>query len=56
MRAARVPIDREWLEEELAELERLAGEGDTLGVVTRLTAMMRDQPRTGAAMLEDTLH
>jgi FlaA1/EpsC-like NDP-sugar epimerase len=56
MRAARVPIDREWLEEELAELERLAGEGDTLGVVTRLTAMMRDQPRTGAAVLEDTLH
>ena len=56
MRAARVPIDRTWLEDELAELERLVAEGDTLGVVTKLGAMMREQQRTGAAVLEDTLH
>jgi FlaA1/EpsC-like NDP-sugar epimerase len=56
MRAARVPIDRAWLEDELAGLERLVAEGDTLGVVTKLGAMMRDQQRTDAAVLEDTLH
>ena len=56
MRAARVPIDRAWLEEELAELERLVAEGDTLGVVARLGAMVRTQQRTGSAVLEDTLH
>ncbi len=56
MRAARVPIDRAWLEDELADLERLVAEGDTLGVVTKLGAMMRDQQRTGSAVLEDTLH
>ena len=53
---ARSPIDRAWLEDELADLERLVAEGDTLGVVTKLGAMMREQQRTGAAMLEDTLH
>ena len=56
MRARRVPIDREWLEDELAGLERLVGEGDTLNVVKKLGTMMREQQRTGAAMLEDTLH
>jgi FlaA1/EpsC-like NDP-sugar epimerase len=56
MRARRVPIDREWLEDELAGLERLVAEGDTLGVVTKLATMMREQRRTGAALLEDTLH
>ncbi len=55
-RAARAPIDRAWLEDELAELERLVAEGDTLGVVSKLGAMMREQQRTGAAVLEDTLH
>jgi FlaA1/EpsC-like NDP-sugar epimerase len=56
MRARRVPIDREWLELELTELERLVAEGDTLNVVAKLGTMMREQQRTGAAMLEDTLH
>jgi FlaA1/EpsC-like NDP-sugar epimerase len=56
MRAARAPIEREWLEAELAELERLVGEGDTLAVVAKLGAMAREQRRTGAAVLEDTLH
>ena len=31
-------------------------EGDTLNVVKKLGTMMREQQRTGAAMLEDTLH
>jgi FlaA1/EpsC-like NDP-sugar epimerase len=57
MRAARPAIDRDWLESALADLERLVDEGDTLGVVTRLGAMIREPLRTGAdAVLEDTLH
>jgi FlaA1/EpsC-like NDP-sugar epimerase len=56
MRAARAPIDREWLKDRLAELERLVAEGDTLGVVSKLGAMTREQRRTGVALLEDTLH
>ena len=39
-----------------ALLQRLVADGDTLGVVTRLGAMMREQQRTGSAVLEDTLH
>ncbi|HZT90973.1 MAG TPA: nucleoside-diphosphate sugar epimerase/dehydratase [Gaiellaceae bacterium] len=57
MRAARPPIDSAWLDAELGELERLAEEGDTLGVVAKLGAMVREPVRTGAeAVLEDTLH
>jgi FlaA1/EpsC-like NDP-sugar epimerase len=57
MRAARAAIDRGWLEESLAELERLADEGDTLGVVAKLNSMVKEPRRTGAeAVLEDTLH
>jgi FlaA1/EpsC-like NDP-sugar epimerase len=56
MRAARPPIDAGWLEEELTELERLVEEGDTLGVVSRLSTMVREPRRGGAAVLEDTLH
>jgi FlaA1/EpsC-like NDP-sugar epimerase len=56
MRAARAPIDRAWLEDELSDLERLVAEGDTLGVVAKLGAMTREQRRAGAAVLEDTLH
>ena len=57
MRAARPAIDRGWLEESLADLERLVEEGDTLGVVTRLSAMIKEPLRTGTeAVLEDTLH
>ncbi len=36
MRAARAPIDPEWLEDELAELERLVAENDMLGVAAKL--------------------
>jgi FlaA1/EpsC-like NDP-sugar epimerase len=57
MRAARPQIDSAWLEEALAELERLVDEGDTLGVVARLGAMVSEPVRTGReAVLEDTLH
>ena len=48
MRAARPQIDPVWLEESLAELERLVEEGNTLGVVTRLGAMVKEPLRTGS--------
>ncbi len=57
MRAARAPIDHDWLEDRLAELEHLVEEGDTLGVVAKLGAMVKDPQRVGTeAVLEDTLH
>jgi FlaA1/EpsC-like NDP-sugar epimerase len=56
LRAARPPIDVEWLEQELGELERMVGRGETLDVVSRLAAMLREPRRAGAAVLEDTLH
>jgi FlaA1/EpsC-like NDP-sugar epimerase len=57
MRAARPQIDAAWLEESLAELERLVEEGDTLAVVAKLRAMVQEPLRTGReAVLEDTLH
>ena len=57
MRAARPQIDAVWLEESLAELERLAEEGDADAVVAKLGAMVAEPARTGReAMLEDTLH
>jgi FlaA1/EpsC-like NDP-sugar epimerase len=57
MRAARPTIDHDWLDDELGELTRLVGDGDTLGVVTRLGAMVREPKRIGTeAVLEDTLH
>jgi FlaA1/EpsC-like NDP-sugar epimerase len=57
MRAARPAVDPGWLAEELDALERLVGEGDTLGVVSRLGLMVREPERIGTeAMLEDTLH
>jgi FlaA1/EpsC-like NDP-sugar epimerase len=56
LRAARPPIDAEWLTEELTELERMVQRGETLDMVSRLTAMLREPKRAGAAVLEDTLH
>ena len=56
MRAARPEVDRLWLEAELADLERLVAEGDTLGVASRLGRMVREPRRGGVALLEDTLH
>jgi FlaA1/EpsC-like NDP-sugar epimerase len=40
-RATRSAIDAAWLTDELTELERLVEEGETLELVSRLTAMMR---------------
>jgi FlaA1/EpsC-like NDP-sugar epimerase len=56
MRAARPPIDREWLDERLDELARLVAEADTLGVTAKLRSIVAEPRRTGAAVLEDTLH
>jgi FlaA1/EpsC-like NDP-sugar epimerase len=56
LRAARSPIDAEWLEDALAELERMVGRGETLDVVSKLATMLREPRRVGSAVLEDTLH
>jgi FlaA1/EpsC-like NDP-sugar epimerase len=56
LRAARPPIDADWLADELTELERMVQRGETLDVVSRLTAMLREPKRAGAAVLEDTMH
>ena len=56
MRAARAPIDGEWLDEQLDELARLVAEADTLGVTAKLRAIVGAPRRTGSAVLEDTLH
>jgi FlaA1/EpsC-like NDP-sugar epimerase len=56
LRAARPPIDVEWLDHELEELGRMVSRGETLDVVSKLAAMLRDPQRAGAAVLEDTLH
>jgi FlaA1/EpsC-like NDP-sugar epimerase len=57
MRAARAVIDHDWLEESLAELERLADDGATLDVVAKLASIVREPQRIGTeAVLEDTLH
>ncbi|HKI92640.1 MAG TPA: nucleoside-diphosphate sugar epimerase/dehydratase [Gaiellaceae bacterium] len=45
MRLSRPPIDPDWLERELAVLQRLADEGDTLEVVARLGAIVRAPER-----------
>jgi FlaA1/EpsC-like NDP-sugar epimerase len=55
-RAARAPIDPEWLEDELGELEQMVGRGETLDVISKLAALMREPHRVGSAVLEDTLH
>jgi FlaA1/EpsC-like NDP-sugar epimerase len=62
-RLSRPPIDEAWLNGQLSELEELADQGDTLEVVGKLTAIVRepkreslsatgpaaDLPRTGAS-------
>jgi len=55
-RAARAQIDGAWLDEQLAELERLVAEADTLGVTAKLKTMIDGPVRIGRAVLEDTLH
>lgn len=47
-RLSRPPVDPEWLDARLAELERLADEGDTLEVVAKLGAIVREPRRLTA--------
>jgi FlaA1/EpsC-like NDP-sugar epimerase len=57
MRAARVVIDHDWLDESLAELERLAEDGAAVEAVAKLQSMIDEPRRIGTeAVLEDTLH
>ena len=56
LRAARSPIDVEWLEDQLGELQEMVRRGDTLDVVSKLASMLRQPRRAGSAVLEDTLH
>jgi FlaA1/EpsC-like NDP-sugar epimerase len=56
LRATRKPIAEEWLSDELAELEGMVERGETLDVVAKLAAMMREPRRVESAVLEDTLH
>src|SRR5581483_4102013 len=54
LRLSRLPVDPDWLDERLTELERLAGEGDTLEVVGKLGAMVREPKRVEPPNLSDT--
>ena len=51
LRLSRPPVDPDWLDDQLAELERLADEGDTLEVVGKLRNVVRDPKRLGAPSL-----
>jgi FlaA1/EpsC-like NDP-sugar epimerase len=48
MRLSRPPVDGAWLEGELAQLEQLADEGDTLEVVAKLGSIVREPMRVEA--------
>jgi FlaA1/EpsC-like NDP-sugar epimerase len=54
MRLSRPPVDPEWLDAQLAELERLANEGDTLEVVAKLGSIVRKPKRLEPPSLSDT--
>ena len=54
MRLSRPPVDPEWLEEQLAELERLADEGDTLEVVGKLRNIVDKPQLVERPQLSDT--
>jgi FlaA1/EpsC-like NDP-sugar epimerase len=53
--ASQAPIDADWLEAELRELDRLVEEGETLELVGRLTAMFREPQRVAAARTSTTI-
>jgi FlaA1/EpsC-like NDP-sugar epimerase len=53
--ASQAPIDSVWLDAELAELERLVDDNETLELVSRLTAMTRDPKRLRVEAGERTL-
>ena len=44
----RPPIDAAWLEDELGELERLVADSETLELVSKLAAMMKEPRRVGS--------
>jgi FlaA1/EpsC-like NDP-sugar epimerase len=54
LRLSRPPVDPDWLEEQLGELERLAGEGDTLEVVGRLRKVVSEPKRVELPNLSET--
>jgi hypothetical protein len=54
MRLSRAPVDPDWLAEQLAELERLADEGDTLEVVGKLRTVVTKPQRLQPPSLSDT--
>jgi FlaA1/EpsC-like NDP-sugar epimerase len=54
LRLSRPPVDPDWLEEQLAELERLADEGDTLEVVGKLRKVVDKPQRIQPPNLSDT--
>jgi FlaA1/EpsC-like NDP-sugar epimerase len=54
MRLSRPPVDPEWLAGQLAELERLADEGDTLEVVGKLRTVVTKPERLQPPSLSDT--
>ncbi|MFL5958751.1 MAG: polysaccharide biosynthesis protein [Gaiellaceae bacterium] len=45
LRLSRPPVDPDWLEQQLADLQRLADEGDTLEVVGKLRNVVREPRR-----------
>jgi FlaA1/EpsC-like NDP-sugar epimerase len=53
LRLTRPQIEQAWLDEELAELDRLVGEGETLELVSRLGAMVKE-PRREPVSAPDT--
>jgi FlaA1/EpsC-like NDP-sugar epimerase len=54
MRLSRPPVDPDWLAGQLAELERLADEGDTLEVVGKLRTIVDKPQRIERPKLSDT--
>jgi FlaA1/EpsC-like NDP-sugar epimerase len=54
MRLSRPPVDPDWLAEQLVDLERLADEGDTLGVVGKLRNVVSKPQRVELPNLSDT--
>jgi FlaA1/EpsC-like NDP-sugar epimerase len=54
MRLSRPPVDPDWLAGQVAELERLADEGDTLEVVGKLRTIVDKPQRVERPNLSDT--
>jgi FlaA1/EpsC-like NDP-sugar epimerase len=51
LRVTRPTVEAAWVEEQIVVLERLVEEGDTLGLVSLLTAMMRDPQRAATPIV-----